>query len=379
MTHRNLKIVTLVDRYPSLSETFIQREIEELRHQGVSIEVTSLRGDQSSRLQQIRVPATVIRYILRHYILQPSRCLSLLRRAGQAQALVKLLQSERMHLKTVLLAQFAWVTADVCHLAAGVTRTPLAVRAHARDVFIQTPESLAKRLQKADLVLPCNSAAARKVLESGYPSDKTRMIFHGLPLQDSSWDWHEPQESERIIGIGRLVPKKGVDLLLKAFAEIACELPQLNLEWIGDGPQSEKLLKLAESLKLQDRVVFSGALSPEETRRRLCGSALLVLPSVVMPDGDRDGIANVLLEAMAVGVPVVTTDAGSASDLVTDGANGLIAEAGNPGSLAETIRHAMSSLTLRRNLAIAGRRTVETNFSLKNNTARLREALAALV
>lgn len=369
------RLITVVDTYPCLSETFIEREVLELRRQGVAVDIAALRGKRPWRLPQR--PAAALRLaVLRGHFHRPRHCLSLLRCTGQAAALSGCLRDGP---PALLLAQFAWTPADVCRLAAACAGVPFLVRAHARDVFAQAPPALRRRLAGAAGVLPCNAAAGDAVRACGYPSERITLVHHGLPLHDEDWRWQAPEESRRVVGIGRLVPKKGVEVLLAAAARLTRAGVPFDLEWIGCGPEARRLRRLAAAPELRGRVSFAGALPPDAARERLRSAALLVLPSVRLADGDRDGIANVLLEAMALGVPVLTTTAGAAGEVLADGVNGLLVPPGDAAALAAAMRRALESLPLRRALACAARATVEREFDLGRNAAALRVALEAAV
>lgn len=366
-----LHIVTVVDTFPCLSETFIAREVEELTRQGAIVEVAALRGNAPYRLPSRPVGA-LRRGIVRTLARNPLRSLSLWRRAGQAAALA---ERARATPGTVLLAQFAWTPADVVRMASAWSGAPFAVRVHAWDVFAQRPGALRQRLDSAAAVLPCHAAAGESVRACGYPSERIKVVHHGLPLGQPEWDWAPPSPASRIVGIGRLVPKKGIGVLLDACALLARDAVPFSVEWIGGGPEEVRLKRYARALGLADRFRFAGPLSPGETLARLRGAGLLALPSLRMPDGDRDGIANVLLEAMAVGVPVVSTTAGSAGEVVRNGLNGWLVPPGDAAALANALRQGLDPATDRLAVSRAARATLERDFDLARNAAELLESL----
>ncbi len=368
------QLFTVVDTYPCLSETFVDREIQEFRRQGLAVEVVALRGQTIPRIPGPQA-RRLVPSILRDHLCDPRRCLSLLRRAGQTVALAERLQGQRTGAH--LLAQFAWTTTDVARLASRLAGVPFSVRAHAWDVFTQSPRALRQRLDSATQVLPCNTAAFEAVRACGFPPERITMVHHGLDLADPAWRWQEPAESTRILGIGRLVPKKGVGVLLDACTLLARDRVRFSLQWIGDGPERIRLMRHTRTLGLQAQANFTGALSPEETRTRLRGAALLVLPSLRSPGGDRDGIANVLVEAMALGIPVVSTTAAGAPEILTHAVNGLLVPPEDPAALADAIRQILlDTASQRLALAQAARSTVEREFDLSRNVARILRILS---
>jgi glycosyltransferase involved in cell wall biosynthesis len=337
------------------------------------VEVVALRGGPPHRLPSRPAPA-LCRAILRQHWRTPRYCLSLLRHAGQAAALAE-------HLRGVsnahILAQFAWTTADVARMAAALAAAPFSVRVHAWDVFTQSRRALRRRMDSATAVLPCSQAAADAVRACGYPAPRIAVVHHGLPLDDPAWAWRPPTGSTRIVGIGRLVPKKGIDVLLDACALLLRDDVDFALEWIGDGPEETRLRRLANALGLERHVHFAGALPPDECRNRLRAAGLLVLPSLRLPDGDSDGIANVLVEAMALGVPVVTTTAGAAPEVITHGVNGLLVAPDDAAALATALRKCLDFATDRAAMSRAARQTVEREFDLSVNTRALLAAITS--
>ncbi len=371
------RLINLVDTYPNLSETFIERENEEMRRQGVEVEIVALRGSENWRLRQGRVDAALVRAILKDSFSQPRRCLTLLRHAPQIAALSELLERRP---DAVLLAQFAWTPADVARLAARRVGRSFAVRVHAWDVFTRSPRALWQCLDSATSVIGCSQAVVEAVKACGYPAEQTHLVHHGLPLDEDCWNWREPVAGCRMVGVGRLVPKKGIDLLIRACVELSRQGVDYEVEWIGDGPLRNSLERqlAAAGPAVVERFRFAGALTPDETRHRLQTATLLVLPSRRLPDGDRDGIANVLIEAAALGVPLVTTTAGSASEVFRDGESARLVPPDDVAALAAALKDCLADAALRKKLAAAARLVVERQFDLTRNTANLLQILAPL-
>ncbi len=369
-----LRILSLAAEHPCLSETFIDREHVALRSVGVAVDVFALRGSAPYRLRSraTRALARALPGALRPHLAHPRQALAVLRHAGKAADLAARLAADP---DALLLAQFAWIPADIARLAATLSGRSFAVRVHAWDVFAQPPRRLAARLRDAGRVLPCTDLAAAAVVRCGIGPDRVRVVPHGLPLADAGWDWRPPRDAGPILGVGRLVAKKGVDTLLDAYALAAAGTPSLPpLEWVGDGPERRRLERRIAHQDLRGRVQLRGALSADATRSALRRASLLVLPSRITPDGDRDGIANVLLEAMAAGVPVLSTTASAAPELIEDGINGWLTAPDAPDALALALRTALDS-PRRADVARAARDTVERRFDATANARALRDAL----
>jgi colanic acid/amylovoran biosynthesis glycosyltransferase len=357
------------------SETFIRRDIEALRLRGWRIEVLGLGlrppPPPAAGAAAARLPPLLRRRARRHWR-RPRQALAILRRAPLAA-----LAAETARRADLVLAHFAWLTADVAAAAAAAADRPWVCAVHARDVFAQPPAALRRRLAAATRILACSDAAAAAVRQAGVPAGLVARVNHGIPLGEYRFR-AAPRPPAQIAAAGRLVPKKGFDTLLTACARCLPHCPRLQLHLAGDGPERGRLARLARRLGLGNNVVFHGWLDAAAARELVAQSTILALPSRRLPDGDRDGIANVLLEAMALGTPVVTTTAGGAPEIIADDVNGLLLPADDPAALAGAVRALIADPPRRERLARAARATVEKNFDLARTAAALeRELLAA--
>ena len=137
-----------------------------------------------------------------------------------------------------------------------------------------------------------------------------------------------------------------------------------------------QLTRLASELGIATSTTFHGQLDQSQLRRHLSRATLLALPSRQLPSGDRDGIANVLLEAMALGVPVITTTAGAAGEIITHRHNGLLVPPEDIPALRHALQTLLSNLPLRTQLSQAARATVEKNFNIHSTSTLLSQLLA---
>ena len=381
------------------SETFVRREADGLRGLGWRVGELGLR--QAAADPAVRgappVPAAALRSALAALPLRQMP--ALLRRARIASFL-----ASRTPRPDLLLAQFAWVTADVCVLASKLSGIPWACRVHAWDVFAQPLPVLRRRLSTASLLLPCTQAAADRLEEAGLPPGRIRLVRHGVPGSGQAFPGDAPPPASRektVLAVGRLEEKKGFDTLLHAFARLRdilrddAQLPDLHI--LGDGTLRRRLERLSVRLGLsvgfsgacphpvnrepstvnrEPSTVFFGACPPSRVANEMGRAAMLVLPSRRLPSGDRDGVANVLLEAMAAGLPVITTTAGCAGEIVEDGRNGLLLPPDDPDALASAIARLLADAPLRASLAAGGRETLRTRLSPSETIGRLSDALS---
>ncbi len=371
------RLVVIAGQAPEPDEIFIRRDLEGLRRHGWQVEVFGLDARFARTVprphrgaDRARLAAALLR-----------RAWRLSRRPAQALAL---LRAHRLAVRLadaateadLILAEFAWLTADLAAVAAATTGTPWVCAVHAWDLFTQPPTLLHARLADAAHIVACSAAAAASVAACGINQARATLVHHGLPLEGFPFRRAQPAAGAPLVAVGRLEPKKGFGLLIAALARLrAPEAPELHLA--GDGSQRAALEALAARLGVQPRVRFHGRLAPDAVRQLMASASLLVLPSRRMPDGDRDGIANVLIEAMALGVPVVTTTAGAAQEIIADRLTGRLVPPDDVPALAAALDELLGDAEQRARLARAARDTVETYFDSRSTSAALSSLLAS--
>jgi glycosyltransferase involved in cell wall biosynthesis len=279
-------------------------------------------------------------------------------------------------------AHFAHGTTTVTWLAATITGLPFSFTGHAKDIYARSlnPAGLLRRkLLAARFAVTCTEAN-RRHLKAIAPEAVVHRVYHGLNadfagLLDGDGAPPPPPHALRLLGVGRLVPKKGLDVLVEACGVLARE--GVEFEAVIAGPDdtagSDIRRRIAE-LGLDGRLRLEGQLSQAELYEQYRRAFALCLPCRVMEDGDRDGIPNVLVEAMACGTPVVTTPISGIPEVVRDGVNGLLVAPDDPLALADAILRLWRDPELARSLGARGRQTVARE--LDGN--RLGHALADL-
>ncbi len=372
-TEQQRQLLVVAGEGPEPAESFIRRDLQAWAAAGWSSVVAGLNQRHLPPAAIVpaagKVPAGLCRAVVRSCLRlarhAPRQALALARSYRLVQATAAAAASSE-----VVVAQFAWLTCDVAAIAAEVAGRPLVVAVHAWDIFTQPAVLIRQRLATAAAVVACSAAAHERLLQlEAIPSARLHLIHHGLPLEEFPCRREQPTVVTRIVAVGRLEAKKGFDLLLRALVGLEGE-SQLQLDLVGEGRERQRLELLADKLGVRARVVFHGALTQGELRPIMAAAGLLVLPSRRLRNGDRDGIANVLLEAMALGVPLVTTTAGGAAEVVTDGVNGLLVAPDSVAQLRAAITKLCSDLTLRQRLAGQGRATVVTHFALPESGRR---------
>ena len=392
------RVAYLVKRFPRLSETFVLGELLEVRRQGLEVDLFALMDPGEATVQPA---AAAIRSEVT-YLLDPARpgrswarllrgallqalhrprglcrvawaVLSVHRsRPGVRHAVEGLWLAGELRHRGIdhLHAHFAHSPAAVAHAAHLAGGVPFSFTAHAKDLFTTMPRNLRLRAAAARFVVTCTAANATH-LESVVGVEPTRLhvIRHGIELGRFTAVARQPDPG-RILTVGRLVAKKG-------HADIAAALealvPDRDLRWevYGSGPLRDSLELLTPRLTAAGRAHLHGARVQDEIISAYARAAVFVLAPVVLDDGDRDGIPNVLVEAMACGVPVVATRVSGIPELISDGVDGLLVEPHRPDQLAGAIARLLDDPALARRLTERGLRTVAERFDMRRNSTLL--------
>jgi len=376
----NREIVLLVETYPAPTEKFLYRDAVELARRGVPLSFYYLRrgtGDAEEEPEARRVPrapslrrlGAVAAFIWRHRRGFVPLVLGALFSARPARNTYHLLRAvlftEMVESRAAgcILAGFASLPARYARTAARLSGIPYGIWAHARDVLVETP-GLAENLREAAWIVFC-TRAVREITCTRYPNleEKSAYIHHGLPLPPGE---KKVFHRDRLVvaAAGRFVPKKGFDVLVEACA--AARKRGLPVECImaGDGPLRKRCMERAAALGLEGTVRFPGFLSRDGIDALWKEADLLCVPSVPAPDGDMDGIPNVILEAGARGVPAAASDLPAIREAVEHGVNGFLVSPGSAERLAETLAafHALPSAEKER-MARAAREIVAERFA----------------
>ena len=391
----NKTIGYIVKRYPRYSETFIVNEILAHERAGVKLEIFSQYGPVDAHFQdiisQVRSPV--------HYLkgsspsgqalwelFQQAAC-SLpdfwtklkavgkteVRVLAQAIQLALLVKARRI---THLHAHFASGPATVSRLAAKFAELPYSFTAHAKDIFHQdvVAGELQEKMRNAKAVITVSDYNLR-YLQRLEPQSQVVRIYNGLPLQDFAFETprHRPA---KVVAVGRLVEKKGFTYLLDACACLKAAGLKFDCEIIGTGELEEALANKITQLNLEDSVTLTGALPQRQVKERLRLAAVFVAPCIVAADNNQDGLPTVLLEAMALGTPCISTDVTGIPEVLWHEETGLMVEQGNSAHLADAIHRLLMDADLRTALAIRARAVIEQNFDSDKNAALQRQVFS---
>lgn len=398
--HKQPRVGYVLKMYPRFSETFILNEILSHEAAGLDVRIYSLKlpidGHFHEALARVKAPVTYLGQdglravnfwddVSKAAAKNPGvwkhlpACARIDAHEVHAAAKLGALASE--HGITHLHAHFATSAATVAMLAGAMAEVPYSFTAHAKDIYIESVDHAhMRRLLRGARGVVTVSDYNVDHFQRTYGDDAAAVqrIYNGLPV--TVLPYSAPQSREpRIVGVGRLVEKKGFDDLIHACAILRDRGAAFRCDIIGDGPLAGDLARLATSLRLNDIVRFLGPLPQGQVMNAVQQAAALAAPCIVGADGNRDGLPTVLLEAMALGTPCVSTDVTGITEAITHDETGLIVPQRAPVVLADGLARLLTDSALRCRLASKARARVETHFDIARNTTSLRAVFAGPV
>jgi len=377
-----MKLAVVVDTFPRWSERFIARECRELVRRGVELSIFCLRSGDELPADEHEWDGLIERRIVLPRCLLPSirsekhlpeavrERRTLVRESLGATAYAKVRCAEsltdllRAHGITHVHAHFASLPSTIGWLAAMECGLTFTMSVHARDLFVDA-QFLARKAQDAAAIFCCHRNAY-EFLKKEHLAAKAIHMPHGLPLDLFPLRSKTPRGAPVLLAAGRFVEKKGFVELLEALATPALQKSEWSAVLLGDGPLRKTILARIQRLRLSDRVTVVDAANGHALRAQFERASLFVAPYKETKDGDADGIANVLLEAMALGVPVVATQSGSAKEVVTP-ATAEVIPACEAEAIATAIGRAVVDAKGTAERAAAARELIRERFDVRKN------------
>jgi colanic acid/amylovoran biosynthesis glycosyltransferase len=379
--------------FPKNTETFLQREIIAMRAQGVNLRLFSLwggggtfRGLRVERFNKWRLLTLfwlipyeswrrpeVLKQLLRGLFTRraPSWLNFWENMLGAGFACVQL-REFRHDPPTLIHAAWGGGPATAAWLMWRVDGHRFSAAAHAYDLYEHGGDWWLKdKLEHAAFIHTSTEMGRRALIERGLPSDQVVCIRRGLdrisplkPLRASRTPLH-------VVCVARLVEKKGLDHQLRIYAALDAAGVTFEARIVGDGPLRADLEKLAGKLGIAARVTFTGHLPQHEVWNQLGWADALLHTGVIAPSGDRDGLPNVIPEAMSVGVVVVTSPAAATTEAIAHDVTGVVAAVDRPPEWVDALRRLSSDDAWAERLRRAARQWVQENFDAYRNAERL--------
>lgn len=267
-------------------------------------------------------------------------------------------------------AYFAHTPTALAMAVAQRLGVPYGFSLHAKDARKVPPAELTRRARNAACVIACNPDVAHTVADPAVP---LVLMPHGVDLERFRPQPFAVAPPLRLLAVGRLVEKKGFSVLVQAAASLRFPF---TLEIIGDGPEKAHLVALIAQLGLAERVTLREGLTHTVLPQAYAAAHIVVVPSVVDRSGDRDGLPNVLLEAMASRRPVVASNVAAINSVLVHRQTGLLVPPGNVAVLAATLNHLARQPTLRATLAAKGYEQITQRFDLTRCSERFCDLIA---
>lgn len=397
----NFRVAYIVKMFPRLSETFILNEMLELERRGLNISIFSLKKPDEGIFHPQAAELKARAYYLEGFDVRKwgtwlGEYWEYLRPfAPRLWPLIEDGLSERDNYKLEMLMQAAWIAArsaelgithyhahfaslpsSMAYYAHQITGIPFSFTAHAKDIFVydMNEHLLEKKLSAARAVVTVTEYNRRYLMENapGIDHSVINVIHNGLDLERFTPVKIEDRQEGLILGVGRLVPKKGFSTLLDACALLKERGTQFKCLIVGDGPDGEMLREKKAMLGLDDnQVEFTGPRTLDEVVELMKESTIFCLPCTTDIDGNRDALPTVIIEALALGLPVISTTISGVPEMIDHEKSGLLVEPDDPKSLADEMERLLGSRTLRTKLAAAGQKRAEEKFDLRKNAQSL--------
>jgi glycosyltransferase involved in cell wall biosynthesis len=399
-------VAYIMSRFPLLTETFILRELLELEKQGLAIAVLPLLRERPSVVhEEVERLAAEIHYTrflslpiiqanLQLFLRKPGRYLTLLWSVlrlnwGSANLCVGALGIfpksvyfarllERLGVRHVH-AHYATHPALAAYIIAELTDVGFSFTAHAHDIFLHQ-HMLREKVERAQFVVAISEFNKEFLLRCAprMSPDKIQVVHCGIELEnyDAAAERRRSDASGddpiTAVCVGSLQPYKGLKYLVRACAEVVRSNPGFRCLIVGQGVDRPGLESLIAELDLQEVVQLLGGRPQHEVAALLRKADLFVLPSVVAPSGQMEGIPVALMEAMASRLPVVSTRLSGIPELVEDGVNGLLVPPADERALAAALIRLCNDPQSRHEMGERGRESVAEEFQLSGNVVRLR-------
>lgn len=390
---QSLKIAYLFTTFPAPTEIFLQREIRALREFPVELQIFSLWGGKTKQFEGLAVrrfskwtiPALlwlIPLWLVRNpgafresaFFLLKGKFSSILNLGenllGWCFALIHA-GHFRINPPDIFHAPWATMPAAAAQMISRLTGIPYSMGAHAYDLFENGGDGLlAEKIEEASFIHTTTKTARDRLIQKGADTGKIALIHSGVeqpPGDKIPRSTHSPLQ---ILSVGRLIEKKGYFRQLDIYLALRESGVPFNARIAGQGPLENKIRQRIQDLDLSGSVSLLGHLDYSEIQSLYLWADLFVFTGIIAASGDRDGMPNVILEAMATGVPVVAAASGGVSEAIENGRNGFLVSGVEDSEWVEIIRRLMEDEALYKTISREGQKWVQTKCNTRDN-ARL--------
>lgn len=392
------RIGVFLKGFPRVSETFIAQELALLEQSGLQLQLISLRHPTDTKRHkvhdEIKAPILYLPEYIHHEI---PRCLKAwwrarrypnygklkkiflkdlfrdftrnrLRRLFQSFVVASELNSEYDWL---FYAHFIHTPASVARYASILFEVPFCISAHAKDIWTSPRWELEEKIKEAQWIVTCTKNGARHLRSLAHNKDSVHLLYHGLDLSrfpspartmdGITGDGSDADSPVYFLSVGRMVEKKGFDTLLLALSRLDSKL---HWRWIhiGSGPLKGRFISLSEDLGIGSHIDFRGTQTQDEVLRAYRSADIFILPCRIAPDGDRDGLPNVIVEAQSQALPVISSPISGIPELIDNNINGILVAPDSPDELSDAILSLSRDPKKRLKMGLAGEARVHKEF-----------------
>jgi colanic acid/amylovoran biosynthesis glycosyltransferase len=388
----------LFERFPSFGQTFCYREVAELDRQGIAPPIFSIRNPKDEPPQDW--DERIVRRV--HYLPEEKELLEDVRQAskkgklapeiiaaldewGRRTDFLRLYQAAYVGLRlqeagiSHVHAHFAGMAARTTFWIAKFFPITFSITAHANDIFAPRNFEIGlDKLANAARVIATETDYSAQFLRQRFPerADRIHRLYNGLSLAEFRRATFS-SDPPLIVAIGRLIAKKAFANLIRACALLAERGRSFRCEIFGEGPLEKELHAQIEEVNLQERIQLPGPKPQHELRARLTSANVFVLPSVPEPGGGMDNLPTVIMEAMATGLPVVSTRIGGIPEMVVDNETGFLVQPNDVMAVADAIEKVTNDRSLGQRLGQAGYERAQKLFSIEKNVREFRALICS--
>ena len=373
------RVAFILSQFPEMHETFILRELVALDDAGLDFVIFSLKPCRDAVVQSAaerfakrtfypwgavgagRLARAVLSSGTLPWVRHPVKSAYVTWAASRLARAVRSLGVGHLH------AHWATAPTSAALVISRMMGVPFSFTAHAWDIFAGDGR-LAEKARAAEFIVTCTGANVNAIAGMIDPADRPKVIlnYHGIPEGPKRIAAGSGSGPLRIAAVGRLVETKGFEHLVDSLGLVDFAL---RLVIVGDGPARGALEKRAR--RFGDDVRFEGIVANERVFEILAESDVFVMPSVIARNGDRDGIPNVMLEAMSLGLPVVASAISGIPEAVRDGSNGILVPPGDPVAIADALLQIRRDPAAATRMGAEGRSIIAETFSAEKNAGAL--------
>lgn len=400
-----MKIGYVLKKFPKLSETFVLNEMLALEAHGAEIEIFSMSlpdeprfhagvgalrasvhylgaqssGDVARRIAGDRMhfesaPGTAWSRVWDLMESSDRDPVRLVRHALELASVARELGIDRFH------AHFAGPATEIARAAGALIDVPYSFSCHAKDIYHESVDRnrLFRCIDDADRVITVCEANRTWLEETaGRTLPQLELLYNGIDTSRFHPEHHAPVSRPLVLGVGRLVEKKGFVHLIESIAALVRGGRDVDCVIAGEGRERPRIESAIAEYGLEERIRLLGAVDTNEVAEWLTRAHVVALPCVIGADGNRDALPTVILEAMAAGVPVVSTPVAGVAEMLDDGRAGHLVPQRDAQAMADVIAMLLDDPEHARSIAGRARARVERQFDLKGNTRRLLDGFEA--